>query len=476
MFKLDKNMNVDEKKDLEELTDEEYIKYDLIKGLFRMNLIARLFYLLNAYNPSFTANSILKNIFSILYRCVRHSAQITHELLQKYSTFIDLIATKFLPEFIDPTTASTSADQVANTEMTLKLFRLMASSGVHSATRIFEKYNLKVCLLNYLAFSQNPATLSLHTEAVRLLKTLNCLIPARVTGLVDFETMLKNATSSLQLLSRTSSEADQNALYLQSVISLFNGLIGASTEDTTLIDMSSGFFSIIQTFLLNKFKFYMSSVSCGDLTSDFNLISVCFNFMVDYLENKYLDSDRRLEKIDYLITELYKPLLENKSFKLRFDDLIMSKLASRSTSTTDEALLSSFSRIKGNNLSYLPTMLNFGDADGRIKANLMKSIAPFGFMTGFVRLYLTCFKFRIKSFEASGYASSHAFLSNEYLQSYLRAYARSVSQRAESLSNCFLIMKYENYFVYYLLKLAFYLFNFEVRKIIFCFILSFSLI
>lgn len=207
-------MTVDEKKDLDELTDEEYIKYDLIKGLFRMNLIARLFYLLNAYKPSYTATPMVNNIFAILYRCVRHSPQITHELLEKYPTFIDLIAEKFLPKFID----LTDQNQIKNAELVLKLFRLMGSAGVYLATKLFEKYKLDTCLVNYLTIL-NPSTVRLQTEAIRLVKTLNFLIHEKATGLVDFQIMLQNIKNVTHSLSGHINE--DNVQYLQGVISLF---------------------------------------------------------------------------------------------------------------------------------------------------------------------------------------------------------------------------------------------------------------
>ena len=244
-----------------------------------MNLIARLFYLLNAYKPSFTANSIVKNIFSIIYRCVRHSSQITYELLEKYTPFIDLIVAKFLPKFIDLTLTT---DQISNIEMTLKLLRLMSSSGVNCATKIFEKYDLKTRLVNYLTIL-NSSVLNIHTETIRLIKTLSYLIPSNVTVLIDFELMLQNAKSIItqefldNKIATNYVDYEQNAQYLQSSISLFNSLIGIITTTTLLDEMCNGFLSIIRTFLLNKFKFYYFSsdanFSIFQFTTDFSLMS-----------------------------------------------------------------------------------------------------------------------------------------------------------------------------------------------------------
>ena len=48
-FNLDKNLNVNERKELSELKDDEYVQQDLIGGLFRMNINERFFYLLDRY-------------------------------------------------------------------------------------------------------------------------------------------------------------------------------------------------------------------------------------------------------------------------------------------------------------------------------------------------------------------------------------------------------------------------------------------
>jgi hypothetical protein len=63
LYKLDKNLNLNERKEMDQLSDEEYIKCDLIKGLLRMNLIDRIFYLLNTYQPTLSSNQIIYNIF-----------------------------------------------------------------------------------------------------------------------------------------------------------------------------------------------------------------------------------------------------------------------------------------------------------------------------------------------------------------------------------------------------------------------------
>ena len=74
-YTVDKHLNVSERKELSEMKDDEYIQQDLVRGLFRMSLMERLFYILDKYKPSLTTNLIQHNIFQILFRILRHSSE-----------------------------------------------------------------------------------------------------------------------------------------------------------------------------------------------------------------------------------------------------------------------------------------------------------------------------------------------------------------------------------------------------------------
>lgn len=99
-LKVDSSLNVSEKRELNELPDDEYIKQDLIGGLMRMNLVERFRYLIHSYRPQLTHELITSNLFLVLFRLVRHSAEFCFEFAQKYASFVDLLADKFLPPFI----------------------------------------------------------------------------------------------------------------------------------------------------------------------------------------------------------------------------------------------------------------------------------------------------------------------------------------------------------------------------------------
>lgn len=89
-----------QKRELAELKDDEYIKQDLVGGLMRMNLIERFHYLVDKYQPQLSYQQITANMFAILFRLMRHSAEFCFEFVQKYAQFIDLLVSKFLPLFV----------------------------------------------------------------------------------------------------------------------------------------------------------------------------------------------------------------------------------------------------------------------------------------------------------------------------------------------------------------------------------------
>ena len=462
LLKLDQNMNVNEKKKLDELTDEEYIKYDLVKGLFRMNLIARLYYLLKSYKPNFTADVMIKNIFQIVYRCLRHSPQISHDLAEKYADFLDLIVSTCLPKFItdDLDESRQPASLINHATMTLKMLRLIAGSSARLAAEMFKKYDLNNYLISYLSImnSSSPQLTQLQVEAVRLIRTFNMLAPkeTRIHELISnsFEFLIKHVNCQINKLTRAgdSLDCDGNTIYLQALIALFGSLANDGGDQ---LEICSSIFSIIHTFFFNKFegvfKYSTSKPDAGLL----NLMSVCLGFFATFLD-KTKALDKRLELVDRLNADLFAQVLENDAIQMRLDSFIMSKLLSSSTATQDDNAIKSFKQIKANNLSYLPTMLCSH------KPLQLEQIAPFAFLSELLRVYNICFKSRIKVYAARNFQTTRQFLNNAYLKSFLKAYSNNTDQGSDSLNNSCLTMKYENCFVYNCLKMAFNVFKFEV--------------
>ena len=457
LYKLDQNLNLNERKEMDQLSDEEYIKCDLIKGLFRMNLIDRIFYLLNAYQANLSSNQIIYNIFMILFRCLRHSNEISYDFSEKHSTLLDLIVRNFMPKFISANELN-NVPILQNLTLTIKLFRLLCSSGANISFKLCQKYDLNTRLVNYLAIYESNIDsielVKLQIESIRLFKVLTVYHG-------DYsQTSIDTLSNSFELIFKHFNNLiNQNTLniqYLQAMISLFNNLIiNASEDDSNLklkYEMCSSVYSLVQMFTFNQFKLLFSSN-----VVDLNLLSVCIHFIADYLDKVIHGSFFKFDSLSNLSSKskVYETVIENLlvpiiTNQLKLDELVMSKLTANSTTSTDNSVADQLKRIKGNNLSYLPTILN--------DMTFANQIASFCFLASYFRLYSLCFKLNLKYFELNGFSATRCLLNNAYLKSYLKQFVRN-----ENGVDSYLRIKYENLMVYHCLKLVFILVNFEVR-------------
>jgi hypothetical protein len=96
-------------------------------------------------------------------------------------------------------------------------------------------------------------------------------------------------------------------------------------------------------------------------------------------------------------------------------------------------------------LPYLPTINSFP-----LNTRSVELDAPFHFLTSFVRLFLLYLKLQtLKGDDGNNLVKQ--FLNEPYLVSYFKLFIKNNDQ---SMNSSFILMKYENYFVYYCCKLA----------------------
>ncbi len=310
----------------------------------------------------------------------------------------------------------------------------------------------------------------MHIETFRLLKII-CIYNNPQMGigcLIDgFEIILNKAKHLITCLNIPLSDFGKNedsVIHLQSIVSLFDSLVlNLNEEDVNLsskYQMCKTVFSLVFSFGLKLFK---ESVKCPNQI-DFSLLSVCVNFFVDYLEkcsnfateNKAEIISEKMKFIEDLIEQILMPLM-NTNHNSLLDQIVTSKLSSFSCLSNNAHIQDHFKKIYTNNLSYLPTTLDVPAQE----QNFWRKY-PFTFLTSFVRLYTLCFKLRMKLLDSKKFSLTYQFLNNSYLQSYLKVFSNDNNQSKASAKNSYLIMKYENLFVYHCLKLAFAVFNFEV--------------
>ena len=84
----------DFQKEAPELKDFQIIQADLILGLFRMDLLDRLAYILDILRPN--SQTLVVNILRILVRMSRHSLGAAAKIIQ-HKTLLPIIVSHFLP-------------------------------------------------------------------------------------------------------------------------------------------------------------------------------------------------------------------------------------------------------------------------------------------------------------------------------------------------------------------------------------------
>ncbi|RNA07214.1 RNA polymerase II-associated 1 [Brachionus plicatilis] len=475
---LDKNLNVAEEKDLEELKDDEFVRVDLIRGLFRMNLMERLFYLLNLYQP-LNQVKVEEKIFSILFRCVRHSPQISFELIEKHSSLVDLMAKKFLPTFIDQNACDVPS-LLPNSTKTVKLLRLLSNTGPTLAFNLYKKFNLKVKIVNYLTLEKyltepNWADLAigLETETVRLLKTL-IVYSHKEMGyecVIDFYEVLIEKLKNL--MAHVGEENWKKVSLMQSIVSLFGLVLKSATEPNLnfVSEISAAVYSLVASFVQKKFaSLFNNQIDQVTENINFNLYSTCLNYLVDYLEKMELLtsfekpadlSSRKRMYVEILIDSLVEPLVCKKYAinQLKLEQLVLSKLGTFSV-YSQGPVREKFGKIFSNNLSYLPTICHISKID---QCDVIRQ-SPFGFLAAFIRLYNLCFINRINVIDDSKFSNTKSLLINSYINSYLKYFVENNDQSLGSPLRSFYPAKFENWFVFNFLKTAFNLFNFEEEE------------
>ena len=131
-----------------DLKDVEVVNLDVVLGLLRMDLIARLLYILEHLSPSASSK---KNILAILIRISRHSLQTAQELTNHQKL------TNLIFSFWNDPDVSVEA---------IKLFRIWISWSKSGAKTLLTKYDIRGVIPKHLVLESGSKGLTL--EAFRL--------------------------------------------------------------------------------------------------------------------------------------------------------------------------------------------------------------------------------------------------------------------------------------------------------------------
>lgn len=450
-FNLDANLNLAEKrKDLAELKDDQFIQQDLVRGLLRMNLIERFHYLLNHYQPQLSTKNIVSNVFSILYRMCRHSAEMCFELTSKYTYFIDFVFGQqhFWPLYVKPEDECDLEPII----WTLKLMRLLSCTGPTTAYKLYTKFNVKQRLVNYLTVNRyltDDASVRLQIESVRLLKTFI----SYSNSYLGFDCLFDCYELMLSLMRESKSD-----VLFNSFVSLFDVLLCSETT-VSKHEICASVFSLVSTYTMKKFQQLTAEDVATAPDLSLTLVTNCLSYVVDYLERIPMES--KFAHIQLLAETIVEPFVNRQEArnKLKFQNLVLAKLSSHSSCS--DVFRQSYDKIANNNLSYLPTLLLVTVQEDN-NTTLEKRCGVFGFMASFCRLYHTVLRNKMSLVDDASFGNLRCFLNDDYLRSYFNAFVKHTTQTKTSISNEFLLNKYESLFVYHCLRLVFHSYNFEV--------------
>ncbi|XP_041131899.1 RNA polymerase II-associated protein 1 isoform X2 [Polyodon spathula] len=159
-----------EEKREERRADYDIARTDLIKALLKMQVLARLRYILEVVRPG---PRVVQDVLEVLIRIARHSGTSASQVLDS-PRLMQTVLSEFLPCSWTPhplgppggplTLETTHGLPVATA---MKLVRVLACSGRHACARLFNSLGLRERLSRYLALEPQDLLLEPH-EAVRL--------------------------------------------------------------------------------------------------------------------------------------------------------------------------------------------------------------------------------------------------------------------------------------------------------------------
>lgn len=250
-----------------------------------------------------------------------------------------------------------------------------------------------------------------------------------------FELLLKKLTSSV------ASESVEAELTTISLISLFQVYQRFGSHPT---EPSSSVFSVLFTFVTDQFKKFVHP----DANIRTNLLGAALSYLVDYLER--LPAEERNLKVDALISYIIEPFLSSNEGILALERVALSKLAPNSIHS--ERNRDTWRKVHSNNLSYLPTIVNFNQLED----------ASIRFMISYVRFcQLAVLRLKANATNEQKFSDIRRLLSNEYLKSYFKVFIKNCS---ESTNNELLLNRQENAFIYHTIRLVFQIYTFEVLE------------
>ncbi|XP_064621420.1 RNA polymerase II-associated protein 1-like [Lineus longissimus] len=144
-------------------TDAEIVKEDLIKGLYQMNLLERLRYILEVCKPPIV---VVSDALEIITRIAQHSPEAAYQVYQ-CPRLLETIFREFLPTLWETESSLVSLRYGCPLSTAMKLMRTICQAGRNMAALLISKYGLMECITRYIAVQPRDLGLPLQ-EAYQL--------------------------------------------------------------------------------------------------------------------------------------------------------------------------------------------------------------------------------------------------------------------------------------------------------------------
>ncbi|CAF2858976.1 unnamed protein product [Rotaria sp. Silwood2] len=346
------DIQLGDKKSESDLTDIEILEQDLIKCLFRMNVLKRLVYLLDRMKllPSLTIIIPVKHSFHILIRMARHSMTCANQIFEERQ-LMDFIIKQFIPEIITPNEEGHVYEH--SLQEALKFCRILASHGSTLAFNLINRYGLNERLRNHLVAAVNLSSSLQDNQTLSELLSLWRVFILQGHMANEFGSLIPTIIIPL---CRMCIQQMPNMIISQiliQLITLFDALIiyvtkfilkhqNSSEDSTNVINWShiDGLFDLIltiakQTMIETDEKIELDALRTACL-------SCLASFLIGQQLLVYLPS-----KVKLIRSQFFEPILHLKSTKqlmenVKFETTIAPKNASVNLPTLTQTNISPF--------------------------------------------------------------------------------------------------------------------------------------
>ncbi|CAF3655986.1 unnamed protein product [Adineta steineri] len=359
------DIDLGEKKSESDLTDIEILEQDLIKCLFRMNVLKRLVYLFDRMKllPSSTITIPVKHSFHILIRMARHSMTCANQIFEERQ-LMDFIIREFIPEISVPTEEGHVYEHLL--PEALKFCRVLASHGSTLAFNLIDRYELNKRLRNHLVTAVNLSSSLQDNQTLPELLSLWRVFILQGHMANEFGSLMPTVILPLcQLCIRQMPNMIISQILVQ-LITLFDALIihvtkfiskhrNSSEDLSNIVNWShiDGLFDMILT--IGK----QTMIETDEQIDLDALRTVCLSCLASFLTGQQLLMINLLDlpiKVKQIRDQFFEPILRLKSIKRLIENVKFETAISSTNSTTN-----------------LPALTQ-------------RNISPFGFLTALLRL------------------------------------------------------------------------------------------